>query len=155
MLTKESIGIKGRLSIIVRNKDNEIIDTRDVDNLVVSTGKNLIASRLVDATDPVISHMWVSERNPSPANGSSVLADMGTSGDDTLLPAQTTSVTRTNNELVYTASFAFTAAYGIRSAALSVGGVASSCVTFSLTNFPIVNVANNDEITINWTISIV
>lgn len=50
------IKIKGSVKI-EHKRDGKVIDTREGDNLVVDTGKALIASRLKDTSDDAISHM--------------------------------------------------------------------------------------------------
>ena len=47
MNTLESLRVKGRLSIVLRDKDGNVKDERDVDNLVVNAGLAYIISRMV------------------------------------------------------------------------------------------------------------
>ena len=52
--------MKGRLTISI---NNEVV--RDIDNLVVTTGKGYVASRMKDATATAMSHMAVGTTFPA------------------------------------------------------------------------------------------
>lgn len=63
MSFKDDIKVKGEVSIVVTDKDGNLKATRDVHNMVVTTGKNHIASRIAGLFDSygdtgaIISHI--------------------------------------------------------------------------------------------------
>ena len=59
MNLQETMKVKGELSIVVRDIDGNIKQTLHVPNLVVTNGKNYIASRMVGTASTVMSHMAI------------------------------------------------------------------------------------------------
>ena len=68
MNTKEHIKAKGKLKIEL-NKEDGSIESREVDNLVVTTGLNYIASRMKDATATAMTHMAIGSGSTAAAAG--------------------------------------------------------------------------------------
>ena len=64
----DQLQLKGHLQI---HLNDELV--RDVDNLVVTTGKNLVASRLVGTTPAVMSHMAIGSGTTAAAAGNTAL----------------------------------------------------------------------------------
>ena len=46
-MTQDKLYVKGKLDIILRNTQGEIIDERHIPNLVVNTGNGFITSRMI------------------------------------------------------------------------------------------------------------
>ncbi len=68
-------GVKatGSLKITVTDKEGAVKEVREVPNLVVTVGKNYIASRMVGTSATVMSHMAVGTDNTSPDAGQTAL----------------------------------------------------------------------------------
>ena len=140
-MINDGFKMKGRLSIAI---NNEVV--QEVDNLVVTAGKNLVASRLKDTTDGAMSHMAVGTGTTAAAAGDTAL---GTEADRQAL----TSTTVTNNEVAYVATFGA----GDGTGAITEAGLfnASSAGTMLCrTVFSVVNKAADDSMTITWTVTV-
>lgn len=137
---KSNINLKGRVKIALNGKT-----VRDIDNLVVNSGKNYVASRMKDTTETPVSHMAVGTGSTAPAAG------------DTALGAEAarvtlTSTTRTDNELTYVATFAA----GTGTAALTEAGLfnaSSGGTLLARTVFAVVNKGSADSMTITHSIT--
>ena len=72
-MINENIKATGELQIVLRDKNGNVKENRTVKNLVVSTGKAFIASRMVGVTDDIMSHMAVGTNNGAPNAGHTAL----------------------------------------------------------------------------------
>lgn len=138
---------KGTLQILLTGPDGVIKTNHNVDNLVVTTGKQWIAARMYDSAQPnEMSHMAVGTDNTA-ANVS-----------DTTLAVEAarvslTSTTVSTNTTQYVASFAA----GTGTGALVEAGIfnaVSSGTMLCRTVFPVVNKGADDTLAITWTITI-
>ena len=143
-MLNENISIKGDLKITLRDVVTGELMERIEKNLVVSVGKSYIASRMASNTSPVMSTMAVGTNSTAP------------SALDTSLGAQLVSVslavaggTPSSNTVLYTATFP----PGVGTGALVEAGIFGS-VMLSRTTFTVINKGANDEMIINWTITI-
>lgn len=142
----ETFSVIGDVEITVTSIDGAIKDHREVKNLVVAVGKNWIASRMVNATDAVMSHMAIGTGTVTPNTANTAL---GTEAARVAL----TSTNRTNNQVTYSASFPS----GTGTGSITEAGIfnASSLGTMLCrTVFTTVNKDILDTLTINWTVTI-
>jgi hypothetical protein len=95
---KDEVRLRGHLLIEVRGPDGELKDRKEFKNLVVSSGKAAIASRLAGSASAAATHMGVGTNNTAAAATDVAL---GTE----LTKAALTSTTLTNNAAVYVATF--------------------------------------------------
>jgi len=118
----------------------------DVPNLVVTTGKNFVASRIKDTTSAAMTHMGIGTSVTSAAAGDTAL------GGEAARVALT-STTVTNNVVTYVATFgAGTGTGAITEAGLfndSTGGT-----MFCRTTFAVVNKGASDSMTITWSVTV-
>lgn len=137
----------GRLSIVLRDENGNIKDTREVDNLVVNTGLAYIASRMKDTTATAMSHMGVGTGTTAAAAGDTTLGtEIGTR--DAL-----DSTTVTSNQIAYVATFAA----GNGTGAITEAGIFNASTSGTMlcrTVFAVVNKAAADTLQITWTITI-
>ena len=63
-MINDGLKMKGRLSIAI---NDEVV--QEVDNLVVTAGKNYVASRMKDTTDTAMSHMSIGTGSTAAAAG--------------------------------------------------------------------------------------
>lgn len=143
-MLNENISIKGDLKITLRDVVTGELRERIEKNLVVSVGKSYIASRMARNTSPVMSTMAVGTVSTAP------------SASDTSLRAQLVSVslavaggTPSGNTVLYTATFP----PGVGTGALVEAGIFGS-VMLSRTTFTVINKGANDEMIINWTLTV-
>lgn len=142
----ENLKMKGELSIVVRDESGLVKQTLHVPNLVVTVGKNYIASRIVGTASSIMSHMSIGTGTATPAAGDTTL---GTEAGRVSLASGTAST----NTVTYTASFPA----GTGTGAITEAGVfnaASAGTMLCRTTFPVVNKAAGDSIAITWVVTV-
>ena len=138
--------MKGRLTISL---NDEVV--REIDNLVVTTGKNFVASRMIGTTPGVMSHMAIGTGTTAAAAGDSAL------GSQSAIEALTSSAGGSGanaNDVTYIATFA--AGTPSSAAAITEAGIFnanSSGDMLCRTVFAVVNKQTSDSMTITWTVT--
>lgn len=137
----DPLKLKGKLSIF---KNGELV--HEVDNLVVTAGKNFVASRMGGASADVMSHMAIGTGNTAAAAG------------DTTLQTEAARVALdsavvTDNEIVYTATFPAGTGTGTIVEA-GVLNAASSGTLLCRTVFSAISKGASDSLTIAWTVTV-
>lgn len=147
---KDNIKMKGKLKIVLRDKDGNIKDKREVNNLVVDAGKDYIAQRMSgdssSSVASVMSHMAVGTGSTSAAAGDTTL---GTELDRNALD----STTVTDNDVVYVATYAAGDATG----SLTEAGIFNASTGGDMlcrTVFPTVTKGASDSLSISWTVTV-
>lgn len=143
---KETLKATGKLTVVQTNSSGEIVKEFEVPNLVVTTGKNYIASRMKDATVTAMTHMAIGTGTGTPAAG------------DTTLGTETGRVTLSNtvvsnNTVTYTATFPA----GTGSGAITEAGVLNAGTAGTMlcrTTFPVVTKQVGDTIAITWVVTV-
>jgi hypothetical protein len=144
----DAITMKGKLNVVLTGPDGEVKESREFDNLVVTVGKNFIASRMKDTTDTAMSHMEVGTSTQAAAVGDTALVSAVSSSRVSL-----TSTTVTTNSVAYVASFPA----GTGTGALTEAGIfnASSAGTLLCrTVFSVINKGAADTLGITWTVTV-
>jgi hypothetical protein len=142
-MLKEKLKLTGKLSIAI---NNEVV--KEVDNLVVSDGKDFVASRMKDTTDAAMSHRAIGTGSTAAAAGDSAL------GSESARVALT-STTVSSNVITYVATFP--ANTPSSAAAITEAGLfnASSAGTMLCrTVFDVVNKGTADSMTITWSVTV-
>jgi outer membrane protein assembly factor BamB len=146
MNATENLKASGSLRVVVTGADGKVKEEHEFKNLVVTVGKNFVASRMVGTASAVMSHMAVGSNNTAAAAGDTALgAELGR-------VALSTSVA-TTNVVTYTATFPA----GTGTGAIVEAGIfnASSAGTMLCrTVFAVVNKGVDDALSITWTITI-
>ena len=145
MLT-DSVAAKGHLQVLKYNEFGQLAEQRSIPNLIVAVGKSVIASRLVGNTIAVFSHMAVGSSNTAVTTSQTSL---GTELGRVTLD----STTRTNNTVVYIATFPA----GTGTGTLSEAGIfnnSSSGDMLCRTNFNGVVKGVGDTVVITWNVTI-
>ena len=140
-MINDGLKMKGRLSIAI---NNEVV--QEVDNLVVTAGKNYVASRMEGTSATAMSHMGIGTGSTAAAAGDTAL---GSEAARTAL----TSTTVTNNEVVYVDTFGA----GTGTGAITEAGVfnaSSGGTMLCRTVFSVVNKQADDSMTITWTVTV-
>lgn len=144
----EQLKATGELLINVYGEDGKLKDSRYINNLVVTVGKNFIASRMAGTASAVMSHMAVGTGGTAPVAGNTTL-EAEVAGSRTAL----TGATNTNNTITYTATFGA----GVGTGALVEAGIfnaASAGTMLARTTFAVVNKGASDTVSISWTVTI-
>lgn len=142
----ETVNVTGRLKISRLNESGDELEVREVKNLIVAVGKNIITSRLVGNTTAIPSHMAVGSSNTAATTAQTAL---GTEAGRVVLDSST----RTNNTIAYVATFpAGTGTGTITEAAILNASSAGDMLC--RTNFNEVNKAAGDVIVITWNVTI-
>ena len=139
-MLNDGLKLTGKLSIAL---NDEVV--QEVDNLVVTAGKNYVADRMKN-NSTVMSHMAIGTGSTAAAAGDTAL------GSQTARTALT-STTVTDNEIVYVDTFPA----GTGTGAITEAGIfnASSVGTMLCrTVFSVVNKGANDAMTITWTVTV-
>jgi hypothetical protein len=144
-MLQDNMNARGRLSIIVKDADGNVKDIREVENLVVDTGLDFIASRMGGVSSDVMSHMAIGTGTTAAAAGDTDV--------ETVVGSRValTSATVTDNTIVYVGDFSST------SGAITEAGVfnaATSGTMLCRTVFSAINLTTADSLTITWTITI-
>lgn len=131
---------------IERFTDGVLQETRQIKNLVVQSGKVFTASRIIDATAPVMSHMAIGTDSSVPVSTNDELGAQ-------IARVALTSASSTDNVVTFIAPFPA----GVGTGALTEAGIFNDATVGTMlarTTFAVVNKAANDSITITWNITI-
>jgi hypothetical protein len=142
----EELKVTGRLVVELFNPDGSVKESHEFDNLVVTTGKNFIASRMVGTAAAIMSHMAIGTDSTAPAAGNTAL---GAEVARVALGSGTSS----GAVATYTATFPG----GTGTAALTEAGIfndPSAGTMLCRTTFAVVNKGASDAMTITWTVTI-
>ena len=140
-MLQDDFKMTGRLSIAI---NDEVV--QEVKNLVVTSGKGFVASRMKDTTAGAMSHMAVGTGSSAAAAGNTAL---GSEVDRNALASTTVS----GADISYVATFAA----GEGTGALTEAGLfnaSSSGTMLCRTVFAVVNKGLADSMTITWTVTV-
>lgn len=137
----ESLKMVGHLSIALNGET-----VQEVPNLVVTDGKEYVASRMKDTSASAMSHMAIGTGSTAAAAGNSALGS----------EAHRNSLTSTNvSGAVVTYACTFSAGQG--TGAITEAGLFNASSAGSMlcrTVFAVVNKGANDSMTITWTVTV-
>ena len=145
-MLQDAIKMTGELRLTITNPEGNVTQEVVVPNLVVTVGKNFIASRIKDATATAMSHMAIGSGTTAAAAGDTTL---GTELGRVAL----TSTTVTANAVAYVATFPA----GTGTGAITEAGLfnASSAGTMLCrTVFSVINKGAADTLGITWTVTV-
>lgn len=140
-MLKDDFKLKGRLSIAI---NDQVV--KYVDNVVVTDGKEYVASRMKDATETAMSHMAIGTSSTTAAASDSAL---GSESDRNAL----TSTTVSGTDVVYVATFGA----GEGTGAIKEAGIFNASTSGTMlcrTVFSVVNKGASDSMTITWTVTV-
>lgn len=145
-MLQDSIKVTGNLKVVLTGPDGQIKDEQEFKNLVVTTGKNFIASRMKDTTDAAMSHMAIGSGTTSAVVGDTAL-------ETELGRVSLTSTTVTSNSVAYVATFPA----GTGTGAVTEAGIlnaSSSGTLLCRTVFSVINKGAADTLGITWTVTV-
>jgi hypothetical protein len=133
--------LKGKLAIALNGET-----VKEVDNLVVTAGKEFVASRMKDATTTAMTHMAIGTGSTAAAASDTAL---GSQSARTTL----TSTTVSGADVTYVDTFPA----GTGTGAITEAGLfnaSSSGTMLCRTVFSVVNKGASDSMTITWTVTV-
>lgn len=146
MNTQDQIKASGALRVVLTGPDGKIKEEHEFKNLVVTVGKNFVASRMVGTASNIMSHMAIGSDATAPAAGNTAL---GTELGRIALASATAS----DNVVTYTATFPA----GTGTGAVVEAGVlnaASAGTMLCRTTFAVVNKGADDAMSVTWTVTV-
>ena len=146
-MLNDSLKLKGRVGIVLKDKDGNVKETREIDNLVVNAGLSFIASRMGGTSASVMSHMALGSSTTAAAAGQTDLLSI--LGSREVLDSTTVN----SNQILYVASFEAGDATG----AITEAGIFNASTGGTMlcrTVFGVVNKAADDTMSVTWTITI-
>ena len=139
----------GELVIVLRDQYGNIKEQKTVPNLIVTTGKNAIASRLAGATTAVMTHLAVGSSPTAPDVANTTLGtQLGTRAALTVSGGAVS-----GNQVTFTATFNA----GNGTGAITEAGIfnaSTAGVMLARTTFSVVNKDALDTLTISWVVTI-
>jgi hypothetical protein len=147
MNLQENLKASGELTITVFDRNGNLKEAKKVPNLVVTVGKNYIASRMVGTASTVMNGMAIGTGTGTPIAGDTTL---GTEAGRVALSAFTAST----NTVTATATFAAGTGTGAITEAGIFNNSTSGGTMLCRTTFPVVNKAAGDSIAITWVITV-
>lgn len=146
-MLNDSLKLKGRVGIVLKDKDGNVKETREIDNLVVDAGLDYIASRMEGTSSNVMSHMALGSGTTAAAAGDTDVESILGSRE------ALDSTTVTDNAVAYVASFEAGDATGAVTEA-GIFNAVSGGTMLCRTVFSVVNKAADDTMSVTWTITI-
>lgn len=144
-MLNEKLKVTGALRVVIRDEAGAIKEEFKTENLVVTTGLNFIADRMVN-NSTAMSHMAIGSDGTAAAAGNTTL---GTELGRVAL----TSSTPSTNTVEYEATFgASVGTGGVEEAAIFNASSAGDMLCRTV--FSVVNKGAADSMTITWTITI-
>jgi hypothetical protein len=146
MQAQDTLKMHGRLKIEVRDEQGQVKEVKEIPNLVVTTGKDFIASRMKDTTNGAMSHMAVGTDDTPAAVGQTGLAVE-------LARVALTSTSVTGSTVTYIAAFPpGTGTGGLVEAAILNASTAG--IMLCRTTFSVINKGARDSMSITWTVTV-
>lgn len=149
-MIQENLKLAGQLSIVLKDKNGNVKDNREVKNLVVNSGLAYIISRMAGASKDVMSHMALGSGTSAAAAGDTDLGSL--LGAREALDSST--IAGSNNEkIIYVSGFEAGDATGAVTEA-GIFNAVSGGDMLCRTVFGVVNKAADDTMTVTWTITL-
>ncbi len=147
-MVSDSLKITGNLKVEKFNQDNNLVEIREIPNLVVSSGKSHIATRMSANNEVVMNHMAIGGSATSPVASDTALgAEMGRVG--------LTSTSVTANTLTYLGTFSPGTGIGtIKEAGIFNAQGNAAGTMLCRTTFADINKGASDSIVITWNVSV-
>ena len=146
-MINDDLKLRGDVAIVLKDKDGNVKDSREIQNLVVSSGLTFICSRMAGTSAGVMSHMALGSGTTAASASQTDLVSI--LGSREALDSTTVST----NTVTYVSSFEA----GEGTGAVTEAGIfnaASSGDMLCRTVFSVVNKGASDSMTITWTITL-
>lgn len=149
-MINDKLKMTGDVSLVLRDQNGAVKETREIKNLVVNAGLAYVISRMVGTAKNVMSHMALGSGTTAAAAGDTDLGTMLGSRE----ALDSTTISGSNNEkVIYVASFEAGDATGAVTEA-GIFNASSSGDMLCRTVFAVVNKGAADSLTVTWTITL-
>jgi len=138
-----NLEMKGRLTISL---NDEVV--QEIDNLVVTAGKNFVASRMASNSTAVMSHMGIGTDNTAAAANQTALIAQHSDGRVALTGTPSAS----GADVTYVGTFG----PGVSSGAITEAGIFNGATNETMlcrTVFAVVNKGASDSMVVTWTVT--
>jgi hypothetical protein len=138
--------MSGRLIIKKFNEKQELIYQTEVENLVVTAGKNFIASRIVSGSAAVMGYMAIGDN-------AAVSALPQTSLSNQRARVEIDTASAVDNNITFTASFGA----GVGTGSIQEAGIFNAFEEGTMlcrTTFPVITKTSGETIAISWVVSV-
>ena len=142
----DGLKLRGDVALVLRDKDGNVKDERNIKNLIVDSGLNFICDRMKN-DETAMTHMALGSGSTAAAAGDTSLGSQ--LGSREALDSDTVS----SNTITYTASFEAGDATGAVTEA-GIFNAASGGTMLCRTVFAVVNKSADDSLSVTWQISL-
>ena len=145
MKMRNTLRIKGRMSLRVLGPDGRVKDERQIDNVITDLGCAHVADQMSDQSNAALSHMAV-------GSGTGGTTALNAEEGRVALDSTTQGSGANDNDVVYVAMFPA----GTATAALTEAGIfndASVGTMFNYAAFAAINKGASDSLEITWTVT--
>ncbi len=142
----DGLKLRGDVALVLRDKDGNVKDERNIKNLIVDSGLNFICDRMKN-DETAMTHMALGSGSTAAAAGDTSLGSQ--LGSREALDSDTVS----SNTITYTASFEASDATGAVTEA-GIFNAASGGTMLCRTVFSVVNKGADDSLSVTWTITL-
>lgn len=144
----DNLKVTGQVSISLYDQNGNLKDGREVNNLVVTTGRGFIASRMISGGASVMSHMALGSGSTAPAAGNTALESL--LGVREILDSSSSPA---SGIVLYSSSFEAGDATGAVTEA-GIFNAASGGTMLCRTTFDTINKSATDTLSVTWSITI-
>jgi len=146
-MINDDLKLRGDVAIVLKDKDGNVKDSREIHNLVVSSGLTFICSRMAGTSAGVMSHMALgSGTTAASASQTDLVSILGSR-------EALDSTSASSNTITYVSSFEA----GEGTGAVTEAGIfnaSSSGTMLCRTVFAVVNKQADDTMSVTWTITL-
>ena len=146
-MLNENLKLRGDVALVLKDKNGNVKEKREINNLIVSAGLTFICSRMAGTSANVMSHMALGSGTTAAAAGQTDLVSI--LGSREALDSSTAS----SNTITYVSSFEA----GEGTGAVTEAGIfnaASGGDMLCRTVFSVVNKEADDPMSVTWTITL-
>lgn len=143
----DKVKVSGKVRLELKDKDGKIKESREIKNLLVSSGLEFICSRMAGTSADVMSHMGLGSGTTAPSAGQTDLVSILGSRE------ALDSATASSNTITYVSSFEAGDATGAITEA-GVFNASSGGTMLCRTTFSVVNKEADDTMSVTWTITL-
>lgn len=146
-MLNDQLKLRGDVALVLKDKNGNVKEKREIKNLIVSTGLTFICSRMAGTSANVMSHMALGSGTTAAAAGDTDLGSI--LGSREALDSSTAS----SNTITYVSSFEA----GEGTGAVTEAGIFNAATSGDMlcrTVFSVVNKEADDTMSVTWTITL-
>ena len=148
-MINDKLKLRGDVALVLKDKDGNVKDSREIHNLVVSAGLTFICSRMAGTSAGVMSHMALGSGTTAASAGQTDLVSILGSRE------ALDSTSASSNTITYVSSFEAGEGTGaVTEAGVFNAASSGSGTMLCRTVFPAVNKQADDTMSVTWTITL-